>query len=153
MSPGVDDNGQAPHLFQVPGDEDLLEHLLLHHLAGRPLLGPVGRRPLVQLAQHPLLLVLCDARVHYEIEQLLHGEDVHALLAEEVCQVGEVLAQELQRVRVVVLHGLGHVDDEGLAFVVQDVELAQVAVNQLADVVDPAHGEHQVPVELPGLGL
>ena len=55
---------------------------------------------------------------------------VDALPPEELGDVLEVLAEEVEGARVVVLHRLRDVDHVGLPLVVQQVELAEVAVNQ-----------------------
>jgi hypothetical protein len=58
-----------------------------------------------------------------EVEQLFDGEDVDLPFAKELVDVGQVFAQKLERVWMIVLHGLRDVDDDGLALVVEQVEL------------------------------
>jgi hypothetical protein len=58
-----------------------------------------------------------------EVEQLFDGEDVDLPLAKELVDVGQVFAQKLERVWMIVLHGLRDVDYDCFALVVEQVEL------------------------------
>ncbi len=132
------------NLVQRPGNVNLLEDLLV-------LLVLALGLPLTDLLQ--LLLLVLNVGIDHKVKERPHPQHVgHAPPPEEVRDVGQVLSQELQRARVVVLHGLGDVDDEGLALVVQEVELAEVPVHQAAAVVDAPHRQAKVPVQLARLG-
>ena len=51
-----------------------------------------------------LLAYAPDALVDTEIEERAHTECAHAILREEVVDVGGIAAQELERIRVVKIH-------------------------------------------------
>ena len=120
------------HLVQSAGDEDLLEDLLVHGLLVRDLLGGPGGGLTLQSVQ-PVLPVLPG--VHHPVKQLPKPQHRDVKLSEELREIAQILPEELQSVRMVVLHGLTHVDDEGLALVVEHVVLGQVSVDQLALVI------------------
>ena len=71
-----------------------------------------------------LCLPIFDGGIDDKVKQLFDGEDVDLPFAEELVDVGQVFAQELEGVRMVMLHGLRDVDDDGLALVIEQVELA-----------------------------
>ena len=71
-----------------------------------------------------LCLPFFNGWIDDKVEQLFDGEDVDLPFAEELVDVGQVFAQELEGVRMVMLHGLRDVDDDGLALMVEQVELA-----------------------------
>lgn len=76
------------------------------------------------------------------------GEDVDMLLLEEVVDIGDVSAEEVQRVRVVVLNWLRHIDDINLILPIEHVVLAQVRVDQFALLIEHSHYLHHLQVDL-----
>mmetsp|Transcript_16397 Transcript_16397/g.26336 ORF Transcript_16397/g.26336 Transcript_16397/m.26336 type:complete len:454 (-) Transcript_16397:377-1738(-) len=120
-------------LLDRPRDVHLLEHLLVDLVLcaeGRA----VGDDLLhaVQIRVH-----ISDERVGHEIEQLLEGHDVvHPLAPEERRDISAIHPQQVQCVRVVVLHALRHIDDVQSALAPQNVVLRQIPVHQPAVVID-----------------
>ena len=64
-----------------------------------------------------------ETQISNKIENLFAGKNQHSLFLEEEVDVLDVPFQKLQRVRVVVLHGVGHVDHYDLALVIKQVVL------------------------------
>jgi hypothetical protein len=125
----------------IPRNKRLLEDLVV--LVG----GGVGRLlgQLVEPLLHPLE---GNVQIHNEIKQCPDTQHGDLLLFEEVSDVGAVLAEKVERMRVVVLDRLGHVDDVHVALVVQHVELAEVGVHQFARVVQLPHEFDHLSVHL-----
>ena len=71
-----------------------------------------------------LLFAAFDCRIDDKVEEFFDGQNVDLLFAEELVHVGQVLAQELQGVGVIVFDRLRYVNDVSLSLVVQQVELA-----------------------------
>lgn len=138
------------NIAQSPGNRDSLEDIILHSasLAAFATLPALLLQLIHDLLQLRQLLAPLDAQGDDELEEVPIREDVHPLLAEEVVDVGDVPPQEVQRVRVVVLHRLRDVDHEDLPLVVEHVVLAEVGVDQLALLVEDAHDLDHLEVDL-----
>ena len=77
---------------------------------------------------------------------------MHVLALEEVADVLDVHAQELERARVVVLDALADIDHDQLALVVEQVVLAQIGVHKATSLVQDAHVAEQLNVDVAPLG-
>mmetsp|Transcript_10753 Transcript_10753/g.44098 ORF Transcript_10753/g.44098 Transcript_10753/m.44098 type:complete len:750 (+) Transcript_10753:570-2819(+) len=133
-------------VIERAGDVAVLEHRLADLLLRSLLLWAV-RNLLLHGIEVGLDELVRDVHVGDEVEELAHGHGGDAVLLEEARNVRAVGLQEGKRVWVVVLHRLGDVDEVQVALEVEDVVLAEVAVDELAGLVHDAHELDALQVE------
>ena len=71
--------------------------------------------------------IICQTDIGDKIEELAHGHGPDTMPREEASDVGAVLLQECERVGVVVLDRLRHIDEVNVALVVKNVILKAVS--------------------------
>ncbi len=88
-------------------------------------------------------------RIRDEFEEFaMRHAGGHAARFEEGVDVDDVAAQKVHRVRVVVLDGLRHVDENDLAVEDKEIELRQIAVDEAADLEHSSHSDNDLVVAL-----
>lgn len=75
-------------------------------------------------------------------------EDIHSPLPEEIVDVGDVSPQEIQCVRMIVLHRLGHIDNMHLVLIVEHVVLTEICMDELAFLIQNSHDLHDLEIDL-----
>ena len=99
---------------------------------------------LVETLVDGVILVLSSGN---ETEKCLLRQDVDILASEEVADVLDIHSQELKGTWVIVLNGLGNIDNEDLVLVVKCVILRQIGMNELADLVHLGHQANHLTVK------
>mmetsp|Transcript_25722 Transcript_25722/g.69802 ORF Transcript_25722/g.69802 Transcript_25722/m.69802 type:complete len:458 (+) Transcript_25722:461-1834(+) len=135
------------NLIHALGDEGLLKHSICHRclrvLTNGPACGDFH-----EPVQCCIQGVLSNQGVHRKLEQLSHRQHSNAFGPEVVVDVLAVLSQEIQRLWVVQVYRLRHVNDPQLPLMVQDVVLAEVRMHQAASLIQGADGHHHLCVSL-----
>jgi len=83
-----------------------------------------------------------------ELEEMPIWESVDSSLAEEIIDIGDISSEEVEGVGVVVLDGLGHVDDPNFILMVEHIVLTEIGVDEPAFLIQDSHDLHDLEVDL-----